>query len=57
MKVLHILKSRPDETTSLLMNAVSEEKEATRFELFTENADYEKLIDLLLEHDEVISWW
>lgn len=57
MKVLHILKSRPDETTSLLMNAISEEKEATRFELFTENADYEKLIDLLLEHDEVISWW
>jgi hypothetical protein len=57
MKVLHILKSRPDESTDLLMDSVSEGKEAARFELFAEDADYEKLIDLVFEHDQVISWW
>ena len=32
-------------------------EEATLFELYDEQADYEKLIDLIFQHDKIISWW
>ena len=59
MKILHILKTEPDNTTIKLMSAFGapQGEEATLFELYDEQADYEKLIDLLFQHDEIISWW
>jgi hypothetical protein len=35
----------------------SQVEEATVFELYDEHADCEKLIDLIFEHDKIISWW
>ena len=32
-------------------------KEETVFPLYEGEPDYEKLIDLIFENDEVISWW
>jgi hypothetical protein len=57
MKLLHILKSEPDETTKTLMDIISEGEEVTTFSLYEDNPDYEKLIDLIFEHDKVVSWW
>lgn len=57
MKLLYILKSEPDETTKTLMDIISEGEETTVFPLYEESPDYEKLIDLIFEHDKVISWW
>ena len=57
MKLLYILKSEPDETTKTLMDIISEGEETTTFPLYQDNPDYEKLIDLIFEHDKVISWW
>lgn len=57
MKLLHILKSEPDDTTRRLIDIVSEEKEAAEFKLYEEQPDYEKLLDLLFAYEESISWW
>jgi len=57
MKLLHILKSEPDENTKFLMGILSEGEERTAFALFEGQADYEKLIDLIFENEKVISWW
>ena len=57
MKLLHILKSEPDDTTNTLKKILSQGKETTDFPLYEGDADYERLIDLIFEHDEVISWW
>jgi len=57
MKTLHILKTEPDNNTNTFLDIISEREEATLFRLFEEEADYEKLIDLIFEHDKVISWW
>ena len=58
MKTLHILKTMPDDDTNALMAMlVSSEGEATIFRLYEELADYEELLDLIFEHDKVISWW
>lgn len=59
MKILHILKTEPDNNTKSLMTTLGElqGKETTVFTLYNEQADYEKLIDLIFEHDKIISWW
>ena len=57
MKLLHILKSEPDDNTKTLMNILSEGSETSEFPLYDEQADYEKLIDAIFENDKVISWW
>jgi len=58
MKTLYIVKTEPDDYTERLMSMLlGSGREATVFNLYAESADYEKLLDLIFEHDEVISWW
>jgi hypothetical protein len=59
MKILYIYKSEPDDTTKTLAGILSEGKEVTEFPLYQGEPDYEKLIDVIFEHDhdKVITWW
>jgi hypothetical protein len=56
MNTLHILKTQPDDTTMSLITAFEGNKEATLLTL-DDSTDYERLIDIIFEHDQVISWW
>jgi hypothetical protein len=57
MKLLHILKTDPNENTRTLMGILSHGNEAAEFALFHDQADYEELIDAIFQNDKVISWW
>jgi sulfur transfer complex TusBCD TusB component (DsrH family) len=57
MKLLHILKSDPDENTKTFIEILSEGEEAIEVSLYEDAVDYEKLIDMIFEHDKVITWW
>jgi hypothetical protein len=57
MKVLHVLKSEPDEIVSRLMKQLSEDNEARQFEMYQGAVDYDKLVELVFEHEKVICWW
>ena len=57
MKLLHIIKSAPDERTRTLMDMISRGEEATEVSLYDEATDYGKLIDLIFEYEKVITWW
>ena len=57
MKILHILRSEPDEVVKTLIKASSEGLEAKQFELYREDVDYDTLIELVFEYDKVICWW
>jgi len=57
MKVLHVLKSEPDEILQKLMEPVSEGNEVQQFELYDGDVDYDKLIELVFDHDKIICWW
>lgn len=59
MKILHIYKSEPDDTTKSFVTMLSEGKEITEFPVYEGEVDYGKLLDLVFEHDQdkVISWW
>jgi len=58
MKVLHIIKSKPDETTKKLIELYKEGDNLNKFLLLYESEpDYEKLIDQIFSHEKIISWW
>jgi hypothetical protein len=53
------LKSEPGSNAETFMDILSGGEETTVFALYKGEPDYEKLIDLIFEHDhkKVISWW
>ena len=57
MKILHVYRHPPDEVTQELAGITSRDREASEFFLFQEPVDYDRLLDLILGHDQVISWW
>lgn len=57
MKILYILRTRPDLTVEKLMQSVTNGDQAHVRALYDENMDWFKLVDDIFEHDKVISWW
>lgn len=57
MKLLHVLKSGPDENIKKLMEALSEGNEVQQFEMYKGDVNYDKLVELVFEHDKAICWW
>ena len=57
MKILHVYRSEPDETTKKLVNVVSEGNENESFDLNVDNPDYDKLVDMVFAADKTICWW
>jgi len=58
MRVLHILKSEPDEMVAEFMAAFAED-EATTIRLYEGEGevDWSNLVDQIFAHDRVICWW
>jgi hypothetical protein len=57
MKILHILKTKPDQNTGALLDIISEGQEVTIFNLFDDQPDYEVLVELIFDHEKAVSWW
>ena len=57
MKILHVLKSEPDETVKTLMGSFAESGDVQEFDLYKGDVDYDKLIELVFDSDKVVSWW
>ena len=57
MKILHIQKTEPDEIVTKLMEPISKGNDVQQFELYKGDVDYDKLVELVFNHDKVICWW
>ncbi len=57
MKILHILKSEPDNSTKILIDIISKDESCVIFPLYKEHPDYGKLIELIFDCDKTVSWW
>jgi len=57
MKILHVYRHPPDPVTRELADMLSKDREAREFPLHQEPVDYDGLLTLILDHDQVISWW
>lgn len=58
-KLLQVICTEPDDRQRLLMNKLARGYHSLVFALFEENtdSDYDDLIDLIFDHDEVVTWW
>jgi len=58
MKILHILKSEPDETTEqFIRQMTADNDEVTVKPLFEADVDWQRLTDDIFSHEKVICWW
>jgi len=57
MKIVHVYRSEPNDTTKKLVEIVSEGRENESFKLHEGTPDYAKLVDMIMEADQTISWW
>lgn len=57
MKVLHLVKTEPDDKTIQMIEALAAGQEATRTDLWQSVVDYYHLLAQIFENDRVISWW
>jgi len=59
MKILHVYRSEPNEEVQKLVSILNEGNEAMEFKLYEakDDADYDKLIQMIWEADKTISWW
>ena len=57
MKILHVYRTAPSETTKKLVEIVSEGRDNDSFDLNVDNPDYDALVDKVLAADQTICWW
>ncbi|HKK91759.1 MAG TPA: hypothetical protein VJ936_10195 [Desulfobacteraceae bacterium] len=57
MKVLHILKSIPDDTLDKLFDTLAVDVEMGVVALYEEGLDWQALVDDIFDYDHVICWW
>ncbi len=58
MKILHVYKSESnDDNTKRLIKILNRDREAAEFKLYEAHPDYDKLIKMIFEADQTISWW
>lgn len=57
-EILEVLGTDPGSKNDLPSWAsLSREREAAQFSLYPQPVDYDRLLELILTHDRVISWW
>ena len=57
MKLLHILRSEPDDLVRRLIQGVSQGESSSQVPLYRGPVDYAKLVASIFHSDRVICWW
>lgn len=57
MKILHILRSEPDEITRGFIRQTYEDAQNVEIALHEDQINYDELIAEIFSSDKVISWW
>jgi hypothetical protein len=57
MKIVHVYRSEPNDTTKKLVEMVSEGRDTESFNLYGGTPDYSTLVDKIMEADQTICWW
>lgn len=57
MRILHILRTEPEETVERLIEAVSKDDEYAVAALYQKDMDWGRLVADIFSYDRVICWW
>ena len=56
MKILHILKTAPDESTKKIIEVHASGHEVKTIEIYKGGISYDKFLEDVFSHDKVICW-
>ena len=57
MRILHLLRSEPDDTVKKITDVMSEDNTTTVVSLYDGMIDWSALVDQIFENDRVVCWW
>ena len=57
MKILHIMRTQPDEMVTLFIKGTSQGHDTRRFPLYEDPVDYDRVVQDIFDSDRVFSWW
>ena len=57
MKILHILRSKPDDMVRLLIKEISAGENSREIPLYMGAVNYDQLVKEIFQSDRIISWW
>jgi hypothetical protein len=57
VKILHILRSEPDDTVAAFTVAMSMEDETRVVMLYEGQVDWLSVVEAIFENDKVVCWW
>lgn len=57
MKLLHILRSEPDDLVRRFIQGMSRDRPSQEVRLYQGPVDYDRLVKDIFESDRVICWW
>jgi hypothetical protein len=57
MKILHILRTEPDDTVKHIVASTTNGDQSKTAELFRDDIDWSRLVDDIFSHDKVVCWW
>ena len=57
MKILHILRSEPNEMVRDFVREISKNADSLELPIYKEEVDYNQLVKRIFASDRVISWW
>ena len=57
MKLLNIIRSEPDDTTTPFIESFSKNEGAKNVALYEGDIDWSALVDDIFSYDKVVCWW
>jgi hypothetical protein len=57
MRVLNIIRTKPDDTTKTFVEGFSKDEGSKKVLLYEENIDWHALVDDIFSYEKIICWW
>jgi hypothetical protein len=57
MKILHIMRTQPDDMVTLFIKETSQGHDTRSVQLYQDPVDYDRLVQEIFDSDRVFSWW
>jgi hypothetical protein len=57
MKILQVYRSEPTEDVKKLVDILNRDRTSDEFRLYTEEPDYDTLVQKIFANDKTVCWW
>jgi hypothetical protein len=57
MKILQVYRSEPNSDVKTLVDILNRDRTADEFKLYTDQPNYDVLVQKIFENDKTVCWW